>query len=170
MNKERLVWMPPKSRTFQSGYAALIMLLALSGFGQMPIFKRYYIADIPGLGWLAKFYVTHYLHYLGAVLLFGATAYILVEYLLLQRKTLQLTPTGGVLSALLGGIVLTGAFLVLRNLSGSWFPPGVIIVMDLTHLVLVMLFLAATLYGSIFKKGWTIPVQQHMKYKKGITK
>ena len=44
-------------------YVAILSFLTLSGFGQMPIFKRYYIADIPGLGWLAKFYITHYIHY-----------------------------------------------------------------------------------------------------------
>ena len=33
-------------------YLISVFFLALSGFGQMPIFKRYYIADIPGLGWL----------------------------------------------------------------------------------------------------------------------
>ena len=51
-------------------YLFLLFMMGLTGFGQMPIFKRYYIADIPGLAWTAKFYVTHYLHYLGAILLF----------------------------------------------------------------------------------------------------
>lgn len=163
MNKDPLNRMPPKDRSFQYGYAALILLLALSGFGQMPIFKRYYIADIPGLGWLAKFYVTHYLHYLGAVLLIAAAAYVLADYLLSRRKTLQLTPTGLVRSILLGFILLTGAFLVLRNLPGFWFPPGMIIVMDLSHLIGVMLFLMVTLYGFLFKKSWTIGVHTHME-------
>ena len=163
MNKDPLNRMSSKNRSFQYGYPALILLLALSGFGQMPIFKRYYIADIPGLGWLAKFYVTHYLHYLGAVLLIGVVAYVLADFLLPRRKTLQLTPTGLVLSILLGGILLTGAFLVLRNLPGFWFPPGMIIVMDLSHLIGVMLFPMAILYGFLFKKSWTIAVQKHMK-------
>jgi hypothetical protein len=44
-------------------YLITVLFLTLSGFGQMPIFKRYYIADIPGFGWLAQFYVTHYIHY-----------------------------------------------------------------------------------------------------------
>jgi len=166
MNNDHPGRIPSKSRTLHSWYAALILLLALSGFGQMPIFKRYYIADIPGLGWLAKFYITHYLHYLGAVLLIAAIGYVLVEFLL-RRKTLQLTATGIAQSALLGGIVMTGVFLVLRNLPGAWFPPGVIVAMDLSHLLLVMLFLAATLYGFLFKKSWTIPLQKHMKHEKG---
>ncbi|MDJ0667751.1 MAG: hypothetical protein QNJ61_10750, partial [Desulfobacterales bacterium] len=52
-------------------YLTLLVFMGLSGFGQMPIFKRYYIADLPGLGWLAQFYTTHYIHYLGAILLLG---------------------------------------------------------------------------------------------------
>ena len=34
-------------------YLMTVFFLTLTGFGNMPIFKRYYIADIPGLGWLA---------------------------------------------------------------------------------------------------------------------
>ena len=52
------------SRTVRYFYLLTVLLLTLTGFGQMPIFKRYYIADIPGFGWLAQFYVTHYIHYL----------------------------------------------------------------------------------------------------------
>ena len=48
-------------------YILTLFVMVLTGFGQMPIFKRYYISDIPGMGWLAKFYVTHYIHYLGAI-------------------------------------------------------------------------------------------------------
>ena len=64
--------MPAAVRT---GYIMLVFMMALTGFGQMPIFKRYYIADIPGLGWLAAYWVTHYIHYLGAALLLGIGAY-----------------------------------------------------------------------------------------------
>ena len=51
-------------------YLISLFFLVLTGFGQMPVFKRYYIADIPGLGWLAQFFVTHYMHYLFAILFF----------------------------------------------------------------------------------------------------
>ena len=36
--------------------------LGLTGMGQMPIFSRYYIADIPGLGWLGDYRVTAAAH------------------------------------------------------------------------------------------------------------
>ena len=74
-------------------YLITIFFLTLSGFGQMPIFKRYYIADIPGLGWLAQFFVTHYIHYLGAILFLAFAAYMIIDYLVLKRKSRQMTAT-----------------------------------------------------------------------------
>ncbi len=136
-------------------YLLTVFFLALSGFAQMPIFKRYYIADIPGLAWLAEFFVTHYIHYLGAVLLLAFTGYILVDYLLLKRTARQMTASGWLRGALLAGILASGIFLVLRNLTDSNLSAGFIIFLDLCHLGLAMAFLFVSLYCLIFKKRWT---------------
>ena len=136
-------------------YLITLLFLTLTGFGQMPIFKRYYIADIPGLGWLAKFYITHYIHYLGAILILALLAYVVVRYLLLDKKKVRLTSTGTLRGVLLAGILTTGIFLVLRNLKSIWFPPEFIIFLDVAHLGLVMTFLMVALYCLIFKKPWT---------------
>ena len=136
-------------------YLITVSFLALSGFGQMPIFKRYYIADIPGLGWLAEFFITHYIHYLAAILFLAFTFYMIVDYLLLQRKFRQITASGVVRSALLGGILTSGTFLVIRNLAGSNLPSGFIIFLNLCHLGLVMAFLIVSLYCLVSKKQWT---------------
>ena len=136
-------------------YLLSIFFLALSGFAQMPIFKRYYIADIPGLGWLAEFFVTHYIHYLAAILFLAFTAYMIIDYLLLKRQSRQMSATGYVRGALLAGILASGIFLVLRNLAGSSFSSGFIIFLDLCHLGLVMAFLFVSLYCLIYKKQWT---------------
>ena len=121
----------------------------------MPIFKRYYIADIPGLGWLAEFYITHYIHYLGAVLLLAFIAYRIVEYITIKRTAGKLTASGYIRGVLLGGITVTGIFLVIRNLKEIWLPPGFIIFLDVTHLGLVMIFIVAALYCRLSKKPWT---------------
>jgi hypothetical protein len=136
-------------------YLLTVFFLALSGFGQMPIFKRYYIADIPGLGWLAEFFITHYIHYLAALLFLAFSAYMIVDYLLSKRRSRQMTATGYVRSALLCGILASGVFLVIRNLTGSNFSPAFIIFLDLCHLGLVMAFLFVSLYCLVFKKRWT---------------
>ena len=136
-------------------YLMTTFFLVLTGFGQMPIFKRYYIADIPGLGWLAEFFVTHYIHYLGAVVLLALAAYILTDYLMLKRNSRRMTASGWVRNALLAGILVSGGLLVIRNLAGTNYTPGFIIFLDVTHLGLVMAFLFVGLYCLIFKKHWT---------------
>ena len=138
------------------GYAGVIFLLTLTGFAQMPIFKRYYIADLPGLGWLAEFFVTHYLHYLGAIAFLALASYLLCDYLLLRRRFVRLSTSGRVRASMLAGIVLTGLLLVLRNLSGSHFPPGLIIFLDVAHLGLAVLFLGTAVVCRVQKKCWTI--------------
>jgi cell division protein FtsW (lipid II flippase) len=71
-----------------------IFLMALTGFGQMPIYKRYYMSDIPGFGWLANFYTTRYAHYLGAALLLALLFFFLFDYFFLRRNNLKITKTG----------------------------------------------------------------------------
>jgi hypothetical protein len=136
-------------------YLIMILFLALSGFGQMPIFKRYYIADIPGFGWLAEFFITHYIHYLAAVLFLAFSAYLIVDYFLSKRKVRPMTTSGYVRSALLAGILISGGFLVIRNLAGSNFSPEFIIFLNLCHLGLVVAFLFVSLYCLVSKKQWT---------------
>jgi hypothetical protein len=138
-------------------YLMTVFFLTLTGFGQMPIFKRYYIADIPGFGWLAQFFVTHYIHYLGAILILALVSYMIIDYLVLQKKSIRLTASGFVRGAILAGILVSGIFLVFRNLAGSRFAPGFIIFLDLAHLGLVMTFLIVAGYCLVRKKRWVAP-------------
>ncbi len=137
-------------------YLFTLFFLTLSGFGQMPIFKRYYIADIPGLGWLAQFYVTHYIHYLGAILLLGLCAFYVTQYLMIDQKQRQLTFTGYFNTVLLVGLIVTGLLLVVKNFTFFHFPNALIIILDLMHLSLVMLLIAHGVYSLITKKRWTM--------------
>lgn len=144
------------SRPLRWIYLMTIFSLVLTGFGQMPIFKRYYVADIPGLGWLAEFFVTHYIHYLGAVVFLALAAYILTDYWVVRRNSRRMTTNGWIRTGLLTGILASGGLLVIRNLTGTHFAPGFIIFLDITHLGLVMVFLFVSLYCLMYKKHWTI--------------
>jgi len=135
-------------------YLITVFFLTLTGFGNMPIFKRYYIADIPGLGWLAEYYVTLYIHYLFAILLIGITSYLIIEYLLTKRKSIKITLSGYIRAGVVAGLMITGILLVIRNLELSGFAPGFIIFLYLCHLTLVMVLIMAGLYSVIFKKKW----------------
>jgi hypothetical protein len=137
-------------------YILTLFAMALTGFGQMPIFKRYYISDIPGMGWSAKFYVTHYIHYLGAVFLVVLLAYFIVDYFLSGRKEFSLTSSAYVRIALLGGIVITGVFRVLKNLPDVVFSPGFTLSIDISHLCFMLLYLLTALVFLIMKSGWIV--------------
>ena len=138
-------------------YLIIIFFLTLTGFGQMPIFKRYYIADIPGLGWLAQFYLTHYFHYIGAILILALAAYIIIDYLILQKKHIRLTASGYIRGAILAGIFISGLLLVIRNLEGNRFGPEFIIILDLAHMGMVITFLMMAAYCLVRKKRWVTP-------------
>lgn len=135
-------------------FAISIFMATLTGFGQMPIFKRYYIADIPGLGWLAQFYVTHYMHYLFGTVLLGILGYVTVGWLMGVLAKRRLTRIGKGRGLALGGILLTGVLLAMKNFSGYLYPPVVITTLDLIHLGLVMLWLSLTLISVLARRRW----------------
>lgn len=138
-------------------YLFLIFMMGLTGFGQMPIFKRYYIADIPGLAWTAKFYVTHYMHYLGAILLFFMFVYVVVYYFGLMRRSYALRGAAYARIMLLAAISVTGIFRVLKNLPDVVFSPAFTMFIDIAHLVFVMLLMVCGIFFSVRQIGWLVP-------------
>ena len=151
---EKAICNPYPSKAMTRFYVAVIALLAFTGFGQMPIFKRYYLADIPGLGWAADFYVTHALHYAGASLLFFIIAYQLTGYLLAGRHCFSLSKSGWARVIFLAGLVITGIFRVLKNMPDIVFSPNFTMSIDFAHLGFAMLFLFSCLGFLIFRTGW----------------
>jgi hypothetical protein len=143
-------------KLFKPLYIILLFVMGLTGFGQMPIFKRYYIADIPGLGWLADFYATHYIHYIGAVVLFGFFVYAAVVYCGLMRKEFQLTGAAYVRIAILALIAVTGIFRVLKNLPDVVFSPLFTMVIDISHLAFMMFLMIFGILFMVLKKGWLV--------------
>lgn len=138
--------MNPKISIFINRF--IFFMLLLSGFAQMPIFKRYYIADLPGLGWLADFGVTHLIHYGFAIAFTFAVFYRWTFYVLEKRVGKKITgkwlaQAAGVVIIL--GVIISGFFLVARNLPGYRFSAGLITGFDIVHLGLVMMFLLFSL-------------------------
>ncbi len=144
-----------QNRPMRFMYLLTVFFLALTGFGQMPIYKRYYLSDIPGFGWLANFWTTRYVHYVGAAMLLAIVAYMIVEYVLLDRRQRSVSFSGYLRGALLLGIVLTGILFVIKNFPVFVFSHKFIIALNLSHLGFVMTFLLVNLYCLIFKKKWT---------------
>ncbi|MFH1036356.1 MAG: FeS-binding protein [Pseudomonadota bacterium] len=139
----------PGGRPARWLYALAVGLLIFSGLAQLPVMKRYYLADLPGLAFSADFYVTSNLHYLAAALLLALLAW---------RAGLALRGAGGRWAwgprrawgwALLALLVLTGAGKVLRN-AGVFISPGMMLVLDLSHLGAAMAFMFTGL-GVLFR-------------------
>ena len=141
-------------RLIRPVYLFLLYFLGLTGFAQMPIFKRYYIADLPGLGWLAQFYVTHALHYIGAILLLFLIAYSTVVYFGLMYRRFSLTATAYVNITLLGAIVVTGILRVLKNLPGILFSPVFTMFIDISHLGFMMALFVFGIFTITTKRKW----------------
>jgi hypothetical protein len=116
--------------------------LALTGMGQMPIFSRYYIADLPGLGWLGNYQITAALHLaLGAVLVFCLASYA-ASWLMAGPSRPGLTTAGKWRVGLYGAIALTGVVRVMQNGSLAMVGPMHVRYLDWLHLGLAMGLLA----------------------------
>ncbi len=148
---------PERSSFLKWIYIITLIFMAFSGFGQMPIFKRYYISDIPGLGWSANFYITHFIHYIGAIILFILFTYAITDYFLITKRDYKLTKSAYIRIFLFIGIVITGLIKVFKNFNGIVLPPKLIVFTNLTHLGLIFTFLFTVLILKILKSGnWLI--------------
>jgi len=132
------------------------IMLAFTGFGQMPLYKRYYIADIPGMAWSADFYITHLLHYIFSILLFGIVGYVVFNHLLTGRKNVALTTSGYVRSVIIAGLMVSGILLVTYNFSGVSLPIWAATTLLFTHMGFAMALIVTGLVVIIRKKPWTV--------------
>jgi len=137
-------------------YGITMAVMAFTGFGQLPIFKRYYISAIPGMAWSSDFYITLFIHYLGAILLTGLLAYAVTDHALARRRFARLTASGYVRALLLAGILGTGVFRVLKDLPAVDFSPVFTRVIDVSHLVLMVAYGAAALLFWRMKSAWVV--------------
>jgi formate dehydrogenase gamma subunit len=76
----KVVRQPLVNRLIHWSIAISVGVLFLSGFGQMPLYKRYMVADLPGLAWTADFGATLLLHYLAAMVLVAAVSFHLAYH------------------------------------------------------------------------------------------
>jgi cbb3-type cytochrome oxidase subunit 3 len=134
------------------------MIMALTGFGQMPIYKRYYMSDIPGFGWLADFYMTRNIHYIGAAVLLTLVFYAGMDFLLSRRKRSRLAAAGYLRLLILAAIVFSGALIVIKNFPYVHFPDTAVIGLDLAHLAAAITLLIANLVCLLSNKRWTVPI------------
>lgn len=133
--------------------AAAIAVLAVSGLGQMPIFKRYYVADLLGLAWTADYYLLHTLHYLAAVVLLLLVTSRLPAWLAWWRGKSRPAWLRLGQPLIFLGLVATGLARTAKNLPEVSLSPDLVLAIDLGHLLLAMLFglfaLLARTWGAV---------------------
>lgn len=144
----------PGFRVIAWAYVACVALLALTGTMQMPIASRYRIVAVPGLGWLGDFWLTHKLHYVGAIGLLVLAGYVGTLWLLEWRRAHGLSALGWARVALLALLIGTGAVRVLKNLPGVNFAPDPIMLVDWAHLGLAVALGLLALVRRGFKASY----------------
>lgn len=65
--------------------ALSIFVLFFTGFGQMPVYKRYFVDQIYGLTWSSNFLTTLNIHYIAAIILIFISIYY-ITYLIISGK------------------------------------------------------------------------------------
>ncbi|MCK9337030.1 MAG: cytochrome b/b6 domain-containing protein [Arcobacteraceae bacterium] len=73
--------------------AISIFGLFFTGFGQMPVYKRYMLNEVPFMAWSADYHITLWWHYLFSVILIGVVFYHLTYHFL--RKEYDILPKKG---------------------------------------------------------------------------
>ncbi len=147
------------------------IFLLFSGFGQMPMYKRYNIVKIPGLAWSSNYEITLLMHYVAAALFGAAVLYHIIYHF--RRKEFGILPKKGdvgeaiagfkamlgrdeepahgkfqakqrVIYAIMGSASLA---LLLTGLVKSYKNLGNIVI---DHMLLEAITLAHTIFGMLF--------------------
>ncbi len=117
------------SRNFAAGWEILvyklsIAVLVLSGLAQMPLFKRYYISEAPGLAWTADYHFNHILHYAAAAVLLFIIFKWTATLFRLKKPRPSLTAGGWIRAGLFLLIIITGFLRALKNMQEFYFSPA----------------------------------------------
>ena len=132
-----------------------LVVMFFSGFGQMPIYARYYITSLPGLGWSGDFQLNSAIHYGAAAVFLALVAYFLV----LKFSNGKLGKISGILRPLgvvvVAGLIVSGSLLVFRDLGWTVLPSRLIVGALVTHLATAMVLLALLVVHFSLDRGRT---------------
>jgi len=65
------------------------LVLLFTGFGEFPMYKRYMVTQIPGLGWTGDFWIHLKIHYLAAIVFTGAVVFHIIHHSILGHRGLM---------------------------------------------------------------------------------
>ncbi|MFO8049436.1 MAG: hypothetical protein R6U29_10430 [Desulfosudaceae bacterium] len=135
-------------------YLAALAVIVFTGFGNMPLYRRYYIVNLPGFGWSGNFMVNIQVHYLAGAILLALSTYFIVSYFYFKKDGWRLTRTGLLRAVVLGLALLTGLAMAVKNLAGVIYPLPLLVAMNFLHMGLAIGFLLLALGCLIARKPW----------------
>lgn len=137
-------------------YLVSIAVSIFSGFGNMPLYGRYYVTDIPGFGWSSNFYINLYIHYLSGAAILMVSTYVVCIYLQRRGQDVRMTTSGILRSLVLGFLLLTGVLAAVKNLPFINLSHGGLMLLAFAHLGGAMTFIFLSLACKIMKKPWVV--------------
>lgn len=135
-------------------YGVTAFIAFFTGFGNMPLYGRYYLSDLPGLHWTGNFIVNVKVHYLFGAVLLAQGIYFLSLYLLVRRHGMGFTRMGMAQALALGLVLISGVIMAVKNLPGVVFTLPLLVTMNLFHMGSAMLFASVTLITLSLNKQW----------------
>lgn len=142
-------------RTLKVVYGITATVAVFTGFGNMPLWKRYYVADIPGLGWSGDFLINLNVHIIAGSMLLALAVFALTTALLAHRRTEEsLTAAGKIQAGLLASTLATGIVMAAKNLPAVQLPMAALIAFNLAHMGTAMLFMLAALIALALRLPW----------------
>ncbi len=134
-------------------YLLTIFGALFTGFGNMPLYKRYYIADLPGLGWTGDFYTNLYVHLICGAVLLAVSIYLALSYLS-QRRATRLTKTGTIRAVILALALMSGILMAIKNMPSTHFSFEVGMTFNFLHMGMAMFFLVMALICFVGRWKW----------------
>lgn len=135
-------------------YGIALMVSIFTGFGNMPLYGRFFISDIPGFGWSDDFFILLYVHYLSGAALLTISTYFLILYSRRLSAVARLSFAGIARATVLCLVFMTGIMSAVKNLPSVNLPMAALITVAFTHLGAAMIFILLSISFRIFKKPW----------------
>lgn len=136
-----------EDRVMAWGVTAAGALAAFTGFGNMPLYGRYYISDIPGLQWAGDFIVNLNVHFFAAAVIFMLAAYRLAVNLMRRRKLSAWSAAEKAVGGALAMVLVSGLLIAYKNFPGVVMPLPVWVAVNFLHMGAAMAFILAGGYA-----------------------
>ena len=123
-------------------FSAFALLALFTGFGNMPLYGRYYLADIPGLQWSGNFIVNLKVHLAAGAVVLALAVYTLAGRVIRRHESAPRSVLDRLLGIALTLVLLSGLVVGVKNFA-VWTPGlQVMIAINFFHLGTAMLFVA----------------------------